>query len=76
MNKPDIPSNYIKKKSSTIPFGYKTSEIEGWLAPIQDELAVLHKYLLRIINKKVSLRDASLLIEQESGRKISHVALK
>jgi len=76
MNKPDIPSNYIKKKSSTIPFGYKTCEIEGWLAPIQDELAVLHKYLLRIINKKVSLRDASLLIEQESGRKISHVALK
>ena len=76
MNKPDIPSNYIKKKSSTVSFGYKTSEIEGWLAPIQDELAVLHKYLLRIINKKVSLRDASLLIEQESGRKISHVALK
>ena len=24
----DIPSNYIKKKSPTIPFGYESSEIK------------------------------------------------
>ncbi len=69
-------SNYIKRKSSTIPFGYKESEIEGWFAPIQTELEILFKYLTQLKNKRISLREASTLIEQESNRKISHVSLK
>ena len=66
----------IKRKSSTIPFGYKESEIEGWFAPIKTELEILFKYLTQLKNKRISLREASTLIEQESNRKISHVSLK
>ena len=31
----NIPKGYIKKKSVTIPFGYKLSSIEGYLEPIK-----------------------------------------
>ena len=72
MSKP----GYIKRRGSTVPFGYKLSEVDGWFAPISNELDILFKYLTQLKNKKVSLRDASSLVEQESGRKISHVALK
>ena len=72
MSKP----GYIKRKGSTVPFGYELSEVDGWFSPISSELDILFKYLTQLKNKKVSLRDASALVEQESGRKISHVALK
>jgi len=40
---PNIPEGYIKKKSVTIPFGYKLSSIEGYLEPIESELKILNK---------------------------------
>ena len=43
-----IPTDYIKKKSKTIPFGYEVSEFEGWLRPIQSELFVLNKYIKKV----------------------------
>jgi hypothetical protein len=72
----DIPSNYIKKKSPTIPFGYESSEIKGYLKPIPKQLESLNKYLKGIYDKAYSLREAATLLSEETGRKISHVALK
>ena len=71
-----IPLNYIKKKSATIPFGYEVSEIKGYLKPIPKQLEALNKYLKGIYTKAYSLREAATLLSTETGRKISHVALK
>ena len=71
-----IPESYIKKKGRTIPFGYELSDIEGYLKPIKEELEVLHNYIELVKNKTYSLRQASELIETETGKKLSHVALK
>ena len=38
MKKDDIPEGYIRRATSTIPFGYETSDIQGWLQPIQEQL--------------------------------------
>tara|TARA_A100001391_G_scaffold188930_1_gene159866 strand:+ start:347 stop:2119 length:1773 start_codon:yes stop_codon:yes gene_type:complete len=71
-----IPEDYIKKKSRVIPFGYKLSDIEGYLQPIPSQLEVLYKYVQEVENKVFSLREAAALIEEETNRKISHVTLK
>ena len=71
----NIPEGYIKKKSVTIPFGYKLSNIQGYLEPISNELDVLKKYIDSVINEEYSLRKASELITEETGRKITHVGL-
>ena len=37
-----IPNNYIKRTSSTIPFGYELdADFEGYLKPIPEELTIL-----------------------------------
>ena len=72
-----LPEGYIiKKKGKSIPFGYELSDRLGYLQPIPLELEVLHKYVQFIIDKKYSLREASALIEEESGRKLNHVSVK
>ena len=70
-----MKEGYIKKKSATIPFGYKLSEIEGYLAPIQSELDVLHAYIKSVEQEEYSLRKAAELISEETGRKLSHAGL-
>ena len=70
-----IPTDYIKKKSKTIPFGYEVSEFEGWLRPIQSELFVLNKYIKKVKEEALSLRNAAELITAETKRSISHVGL-
>ena len=71
-----IPEGYLKKKSHTIPFGYEACEFDGYIKPIPEQLEVLHKYLQGVTEQKYSLREAAKLISQETGRKISHVAVK
>ena len=70
-----IPEGYIKRTSSTIPFGYKLSGIAGWLEPIETELEILDKYCKLVIDKAYSLRQAAELITEETNRKFSHIAL-
>ena len=72
----DIPKGYIKKKSVTIPFGYKLSSIQGYLAPIPSQLEELNKTLHKIYNKEASLREGALLLSEKTDRKISHVSLR
>ena len=71
-----IPAGYLKKKSHTIPFGYVACEFDGYIKPIPEQLEVLHKYLQGVTEQKYSLREAAKLISQETGRNISHVAVK
>ena len=71
----NLPDGYKKKTSSTIPFGYKESNIKGLLEPIAKELEILDKYCKLVINKTYSLRQAAELISEEANRKISHIAL-
>jgi hypothetical protein len=71
-----IPKNYIKKKGNTIPFGYEESNIEGYFKPIPKQIKALHTYIEGIKNQEYSLRQAASFLSEETGRKISHVALK
>jgi hypothetical protein len=64
----------IKKKSRTIPFGYKSNSSGEYLEPIQSELEALDQaknYL-----KTCSLRETSEWLHRKTGRYISHVGLK
>ena len=70
-----IPNGYIKKKSKTIPFGYKLSSIEGYLEPIPEELNILNKYIQAVLRQEYTLRSAAEAITLETGRKLSHVGL-
>jgi len=71
-----IPKGYIKKKGRTIPFGYRLSNsVKGYLAPIEDQLFLLQKYINSVLNKELSLRDAATSLSIEAQRKISHVGL-
>ena len=71
-----MKKGYIKKKGNTTPFGYEVSEIEGYFKPIPKQLKILNNYIDGVKNQEYSLRQASVLISEETGRKISHVALK
>jgi|TARA_A100000171_G_C2081494_1_gene119963 hypothetical protein len=71
-----LPEGYIKRVTSTIPFGYETSDIEGFLKPIPDQLEALDVVEIMINNEEVTLRDAAYWIENTTGRYISHVGLK
>ena len=54
-----LPEGYIKRVTSTIPFGYETSDIEGFLKPIPDQLEALDVVEIMINNEEVTLRDAA-----------------
>ena len=71
-----LPEGYIKRVTSTIPFGYETSNIEGFLKPIPDQLEALDVVEVMINNEEVTLRDAAYWLENKTGRYISNVGLK
>ncbi len=67
----------IRRSSSTIPFGYALDEKNAeLLTPIDDELKALDKVIPMIKDKTLSLREGSLWLEFETGRKLSHMGLK
>ena len=71
-----MPEGYIKKKGSTIPFGYRLSNsTKGYLAPIPEQLSLLQKYINSVLAEELSLREASASLSIEAERKISHVGL-
>jgi len=71
-----MKEGYIKRKTSTIPFGYEESDETGYFKPIPDQLEALLIVEDLIKNESISLRDASDWIEYETNRKISHAGLK
>ena len=70
------PEGYIKRKTSTIPFGYEYDEITGYLKPIEEELEALLTVENMIVNEEVSLQAAVDWLEFSTGRKISTPGLK
>lgn len=68
------PINYIKRKTSTIPFGYELSEIDGYLKPVPNELKILY-VAQELINSGTSLDKAVSFIIKNTRRKISKAAL-
>ena len=64
----------IKKRTKTIPFGFKQSSDPKYLEPIREELDALNQakeYL-----KNCSLRETASWLHRKTGRYISHVGLK
>tara|TARA_R100001594_G_scaffold139162_1_gene183318 strand:+ start:75 stop:374 length:300 start_codon:yes stop_codon:yes gene_type:complete len=67
---------YIKRKSSTIPFGYESSEVEGYLKPVPDQLEALEVAEDLVASESISLRDACDWIEFKTKRSITAAGLK
>jgi len=65
-----------RRASSTIPFGYELAEDDVTLVPVDKQLDTLRDMVELVKNKELSLREASLWIEYETGRSLSHVGLR
>lgn len=65
-----------RRTTSTIPFGYRESNVEGFLEPINEQLDALKETKEHIINGSLSLRGAAEQLSYSTGRKISAVGLK
>ena len=67
-----IPDNYIRRTSSTIPFGYELDEnFEGYLKPIPEELTILKEVSEAIFHGEISLGIGVDWLEAETGRSMS-----
>lgn len=73
---PSNEVNLIRKKGSTIPFGYKDAEHhEGFYEPVATELEALDETVQYIKNKALSLRDGCDYLYHKTDRKISPAGL-
>jgi hypothetical protein len=69
--------NYIKRVTSTIPFGYELSKKNSsFLKPIEEELEALEIAENMVVNEEVSLQAACDWLEYKTGRSISTPGLK
>ena len=71
-----MKDDYIKRKTSTIPFGYEESEDEGYLKPIPEQIEALKVAEDLVVGESISLQDACDWIEYETKRRISPPGLK
>ena len=71
-----MKEGYIKRKTSTIPFGYEESDETGYFKPIPDQIEALQVAEDLVAGESISLQDACDWIEYETHRKISPPGLK
>tara|TARA_R100001460_G_scaffold10578_1_gene25002 strand:+ start:98 stop:361 length:264 start_codon:yes stop_codon:yes gene_type:complete len=72
-----VPNNYIKRNSSTIPFGYELdADFDGYLKPIPEELEILNEVADSVFHGEISLGIAVDWLEAETGKKLSRPGLK
>ena len=71
-----MKEEYIKRKSSTIPFGYEESEDEGYLKPVPAQIEALEVAEDLVTAESISLRDACDWIEFKTKRSITAAGLK
>ena len=64
----------IKRKSRTIPFGYKLSEDTDYIEPVDSELQALEQ--AKIYLKTCSYREVAKWLHRKTNRYISYVGLK
>jgi hypothetical protein len=70
-----IPDGYIKRTSSTIPFGYEETNIEGYLKPNPTELNVLEEVTKSVLNEEISLGVGVDWLEAATGKTMSRAGL-
>ena len=67
----------LKRRSSTIPFGYEISEKDSkYLEPVEKQIEALAAVEEMIVNEELSLRDGCYWLEDYTGRRISPAGLK
>ena len=72
-----VPEGDIRKRSSTVPFGYKIDEdYQGYLKPIPEELQVLHEVSKAVHRQEISLGVGVDWLEAETNRTMSRMGLK
>ena len=72
-----IPKNYVRRTSSTVPFGYELDETyAGYLKPIEEELQMLDEVAEAVFHNEISLGIGVDWLESETGRSMSRPGLK
>ena len=72
-----LPEGYIRKRSSTLPFGYELDDkYQGYLKPIQQELDVLGEVAKAVNRQEISLGVGVDWLEAETNRTMSRMGLK
>ena len=72
-----IPDNYIRRTSSTIPFGYELdADFEGYLKPLQEDLKILQEVSEAVFHGEISLGSGVDWVEAETGKSMSRPGLK
>ena len=72
-----VPDNYIRRTSSTIPFGYELDEnFDGYLKPVDTELKILKEVAESVFHNEISLGIGVDWLEAETNRKMSRPGLK
>jgi len=72
-----VPDDYIRRTSSTIPFGYELdNNYDGYLKPIHEELSTLKEVAESIFHNEISLGVGVDWLEAETGRSMSRPGLK
>ena len=72
-----MKEGYIKRATSTIPFGYQLDEeASSFLKPIEEELEALQVAENMMVNEEVSLQAACDWLEYKTDRRISPPGLK
>ena len=72
-----MKEGYIKRATSTIPFGYElVDESSSFLKPIDEELEALQIAENMVVNEEVSLQAACDWLEYKTDRRISAPGLK
>ena len=72
-----MKEGYIKRATSTIPFGYEMDEdTDSFLKPIEEELKVLKEVSEAVFHGEISLGIGVDWLEAETGRKMSRPGLK
>ena len=72
-----VPDNYVRRKSSTVPFGYEDDGlIDGYLKAIPEDIEVLNEVAESVFLGEVSLGIGVDWLEAETGRTMSRAGLK
>ena len=72
-----LPDGYIKRVTSTIPFGYELSKkYDTFLKPITEQIAALEIAEGMIVDEGISLQAACDWLEYKTERRISVPGLK
>ena len=72
-----LPKGYIKRKTSTIPFGYELDKnITGYLKPHPEELEILSEVAESVSAGEISLGVGVDWLESMTGKSMSRMGLK